>query len=43
MEKFFNTSGPLNTAEHYILDLLQRWDLLEVPACIAKKKRLCLC
>ncbi|MEM7588731.1 MAG: ATP-binding protein [Myxococcota bacterium] len=38
MERFFNTAGPLNPNEHYILDPLSRWDLSEVLTLIHQKK-----
>ncbi|MEM7588988.1 MAG: ATP-binding protein [Myxococcota bacterium] len=38
MERFFNTAGPLNVAEHYALDPLSRWDLPEVLRLIDQKK-----
>ncbi|MEM7495111.1 MAG: ATP-binding protein, partial [Myxococcota bacterium] len=38
MERFFNTAGPLNTAKHYMLDPLKRWDLAEVLSLIDQEK-----
>ncbi|MEM7589383.1 MAG: AAA-like domain-containing protein [Myxococcota bacterium] len=38
MQRFFNTAGPLNAAEHYCLDPLSRWDLPEVLTLINQKK-----
>ncbi|MEM7403249.1 MAG: ATP-binding protein, partial [Myxococcota bacterium] len=38
MQRFFNTAGPLNLAEHYILDPLMRWNLPEVLTLIDQKK-----
>ncbi|MEM7589212.1 MAG: AAA-like domain-containing protein [Myxococcota bacterium] len=38
MKRFFNTSGPLNVAEHYVLDPLKRWDLSEILTLIDQKK-----
>ncbi|MEM7589746.1 MAG: AAA-like domain-containing protein [Myxococcota bacterium] len=38
MERFFNTAGPLNTAKHYALDPLARWDLPKVLSLIEQEK-----
>ncbi|MEM7403009.1 MAG: ATP-binding protein [Myxococcota bacterium] len=38
MKRYFNTSGPLDAAEHYLLDPLQRWDLSAVLTLIEQKK-----
>ncbi|MEM7589306.1 MAG: AAA-like domain-containing protein [Myxococcota bacterium] len=38
MERYFNTSGPLNAAEHYTLDPLQRLELPEVLSLIDQQK-----
>jgi hypothetical protein len=38
MEKFFNTSGPVNPADHYCLDPLARIDWPEVEHLIASKR-----
>ncbi|MEM7403244.1 MAG: ATP-binding protein, partial [Myxococcota bacterium] len=38
MDRFFNTSGPPNLAEHYVLDPLLRWNLPEVLTLISQKK-----
>ncbi|MEM7495878.1 MAG: AAA-like domain-containing protein [Myxococcota bacterium] len=38
MARFFNTAGPLNTAKHYGLDPLQRWDLPKVLTLIDQEK-----
>ncbi|MEM7588546.1 MAG: AAA-like domain-containing protein [Myxococcota bacterium] len=38
MERFFNTSGPLNAAKHYMLDPLSRWDLPRVLSLIDQEK-----
>ncbi|MEM7494972.1 MAG: ATP-binding protein [Myxococcota bacterium] len=38
MPRYFNTSGPLNPAEHYTVDPLKRWDLPEVLNLIDEKK-----
>ncbi|MEM7403575.1 MAG: ATP-binding protein, partial [Myxococcota bacterium] len=38
MQRFFNTAGPLNAANHYVLDPLSRWDLSEVLTLIDQEK-----
>ncbi|MEM7494969.1 MAG: ATP-binding protein [Myxococcota bacterium] len=38
MERFFNTAGPINPADHYALDPLHRWDLPKVLSLIDQKK-----
>ncbi|MEM7495599.1 MAG: ATP-binding protein [Myxococcota bacterium] len=38
MERFFNTAGPPNAAEHYVLDPLSRWNLPRVLALIDQRK-----
>ncbi|MEM7495589.1 MAG: ATP-binding protein, partial [Myxococcota bacterium] len=38
MARFFNTAGPLNTAKHYGLDPLKRWDLSMVLSLIDQEK-----
>ncbi|MEM7495921.1 MAG: ATP-binding protein, partial [Myxococcota bacterium] len=38
MERFFNTAGPIDPADHYALDPLARWDLAEVLGYIDRKK-----
>ncbi|MEM7494786.1 MAG: AAA-like domain-containing protein, partial [Myxococcota bacterium] len=38
MERFFNTAGPIDPADHYALDPLGRWDLSEVLGHIDRKK-----
>ncbi|MEM7495471.1 MAG: AAA-like domain-containing protein, partial [Myxococcota bacterium] len=38
MERFFNTAGPIDPADHYALDPLTRWDLAEVLGHIDRKK-----
>ncbi|MEM7588987.1 MAG: ATP-binding protein [Myxococcota bacterium] len=38
MERFFNTSGPIDMSRHYGLDPLSRWDLPEVLSLIDQRK-----
>lgn len=36
--RFFNTTGPVNPADHYCLSPLQRFDLEEIELLIAQKR-----
>ena len=36
--RHFNTTGPVNPADHYCIPPLERFDLDEVPALVRMKK-----
>lgn len=36
--RFFNTTGPVNPADHYTLNPLGRFDMVEIELLIAQKR-----